>query len=367
MQLHGGNLRQARERYGRDNFIDLSANINPFGPPEGVLEHLGKGLSEIIHYPDPESLALRSRMTELYRIPLERIILGNGAGELLFTMLHVFKPRRVLIPVPSFSEYRRAAEAVGAEITYIVLGSQGWEGIPALESRAEAEEFGQDFRKALSGQDLLFLCSPHNPTGTTLSPRQFEVLLDAALESHCRVVYDESFVDFLPDAKRWSARKYLDRYPNLTVLYSLTKFYSLPGLRLGAAFGQAEDIVHFTRVRDPWSVNVMAQQAGLAVLHDPLYAQRVRGKLAESRAYLFSQFEQRQFGLGRLLQTEVNFALLRLNQGDSGALTQSLGERGILVRDCSDFQGLEGAFIRLAIKDIPDMERLLAALQAIDH
>lgn len=364
--MHGGNLRWAMERYRRNDLIDLSANINPFGPPDGVLERLTEKLAHIVHYPDPDSLALRTRMSELYDIPLESIILGNGVGELLFTILQALRPRRVFIPVPAFSEYRRAAEATGAAVTSLSLGAQGWASLPLVESRRESEEFAEDWLKVLSGQDLMFLCSPHNPTGTTLSRKQFEAFLAVAEKCNCRVIFDESFQDFLADERRWSAREYLSRYPNLTVLYSLTKFYSLPGLRLGAAFGQADDLVRFTQVRDPWSVNVLAQEAGLAAFQNPHYAQEVRSKVAESREYFFSEFEQSRFGKWKLWPTTVNFALLELKQGKSGDLTESLGKRGLLVRDCANFQGLKGEYIRVAIKKVPDMAKLLAALRDIE-
>ncbi|CAA7601914.1 Aminotransferase class I and II [Acididesulfobacillus acetoxydans] len=364
--MHGGNIYQAKERYGRTRFIDLSANINPFGPPDGVLERLAGKLGSIVHYPDPESVSLRARMSELYDLPFENIILGNGAGELLFTILQALKPRRVLIPLPAFSEYRRAAEAVGAAVTPFFLGAKGWARLPLPESARETERFAGEWRGLLSGQDILFLCSPHNPTGTLLKRKQFEILLEVAHTCGCRVIFDESFVDFLPDEKRWSAREYLAGYSNLTIVYSLTKFYSLPGLRLGAAFGRASDLKRFLQARDPWSVNVLAQEAGLAALENKTYAEDVREKLTQSRNFLYSGFERQRFRSWRLRPTWVNFALLELLTGKADRLTESLGKRGILVRDCSNFPGLEGEFVRIAVKTESDMAQLLSALREIE-
>ncbi|KLU59016.1 histidinol-phosphate aminotransferase [Peptococcaceae bacterium CEB3] len=158
-----------------------------------------------------------------------------------------------------------------------------------------------------------------------MNRKQFEILLEVAHTCDCRVIFDESFIDFLLDEKRWSAREYLASYSNLTVVYSLTKFYSLPGLRLGAAFGPARDLERFQEARDPWSVNVLAQEAGLAALENRTYAEDVRKKLTECRHFFYSEFEGQEFGNWRLRPTCVNFALLELRTGKSDRSTESWG------------------------------------------
>ncbi|MHB1652034.1 MAG: pyridoxal phosphate-dependent aminotransferase [Desulfitobacteriaceae bacterium] len=364
--MHGGNLRWAKERFGREEFVDLSANINPFGPPSGVLARLQQILPQIVHYPDPESKVLRIRLSQVYSIPLDYIIVGNGAGELIFTILQAFKPKRVVIPLPAFSEYERAAKAVEAEIAYLVLGADGWDSLLPLNSISDFETFRETWLKILRGTDLLFLCSPHNPTGTVLRREHFANILDIARKVQCRVLFDESFNDFLPDALRWTAREFLEDYPNLTVLYSLTKFFSLPGLRLGAGFAHPEDISRLMAFRDPWSVNTMAQEAGLAALEEPSYPAEVRVKLTESRFFFYQEFSRKGFTKWKLCPTVVNFALLHLLEGTSGGLVADLGKRGILVRDCASFTGLKGEFIRFAIKDIASMQGLLDAMEDIE-
>jgi len=365
--MHGGNLRRAQEVYGLDSFIDLSANINPFGPPSGVWASLQQGMAEIVHYPDPESLALRTMLASHLGLPVETIMVGNGAGELIFTLVQALKPKKVAIPVPSFSEYERAARAVGSEVSYIPLGPEGWAKFKRSDGESEnardQDALDQMWRELLAGCDLLFLCSPHNPTGSVLEKETFERILRITKELGCRILFDESFLDFLPDESRESTRTYLEDNEHLIVLYSLTKFYSLPGLRLGTVFAHKSMLALFEQYRDPWSVNVLAQHAGSAALKDVEYAEEVREKLRESRSYFYREFAVCKFLNLRLWPTSVNFALIEILNHTSGELIQHLGRHGILVRDCASFTGLPGDFIRVAIKDVPVMQRLIAGLK----
>lgn len=355
--MHGGNLRRAQEIYGLDSFIDLSANINPFGPPSGVWAALQEGMKDIVNYPDPECQALKKTLSRYLGLPAEMIMVGNGAGELIFTIVQALKPKKVAIPIPTFSEYERAAHSVGAEVSYIPLGAEGW----AKYNRID--EVDQMWREYLEGCDLLFLCSPHNPTGSVLEKRTFEQILTITKESGCRILFDESFLDFLPDESRKSTRAYLGANEHLIVLYSLTKFYSLPGLRLGTVFAHQPLLTLCEQFRDPWSVNVLAQRAGITALQDLRYPDEVREKLRESRSYFYREFELCGFSDLRLWPTSVNFALIELLNHSSGELIQHLGRLGILVRNCASFSGLSGEFIRVAIKDILVMERLIEGLK----
>lgn len=350
--MHGGNLLEAMERYGKKSFIDLSANINPFGPPEGVWEAMTKALPKIVHYPDPEYRRLRKGLAQNFDFPVDWILLGNGAGELLFSILQALRPKSVLIPVPSFSEYERAARACGAEITTLPLGVDGWKN----------EKNVYFWKEKLRESDLLFLNSPHNPTGSSLERNQFEILLALAQEMGTWVILDESFVDFLEDEHRWSGREYLREYPNLVVLYSMTKFYALPGLRLGAVFAAPKVLGQVKEHRDPWAVNILAEEAGIVAIEDQEYPNRVRRLARESKKYFFHSFEQAKLTNFMLVPSSVNFALIKILNGRSKNIVEELGNQGVLVRDCGSFEGLEGEFIRVAIKDIPSMQALVDGL-----
>lgn len=371
--MHGGNLRKAQEIYGLalESYIDLSANINPFGPPPGVWDSLQQGMKDIVNYPDPESQALRETLAHHLNLPTEMIMAGNGAGELIFTVVQALKPKKVAIPVPTFSEYERASRSIGAEVSYIPLGPEGWVKFNRVNEEKkylntgvkDEDEMDLIWRKSLTGCDLLFLCSPHNPTGSVLDKKTFEQILRITKELGCRILFDESFLDFLSDESRKSTRTYLEDNSHLIVLYSLTKFYSLPGLRLGCVFAHQPLLSLFQQYRDPWSVNVLAQKAGITALLDLRYPDEVREKLRESRSYFYREFELSCFSDLRLWPTTVNFSLIEILSHTSGELIEFLGLLGILVRDCSSFKALPGNFIRVAIKDIPVMERLIKGLK----
>lgn len=190
-----------------------------------------------------------------------------------------------------------------------------------------------------------------------------ERILRLSKELGCRILFDESFLDFLPEESRQSTRTYLETNEHLIVLYSLTKFYSLPGLRLGTVFAHQSLLARFDQYRDPWSVNVLAQQAGIAALEDARFPEDVREKLRESRAFFYQEFRLSGFSNLRLWPTTVNFALIELLKHTSGELIQHLGGEGILVRDCANFTGLPGNFIRVAIKEVFVMQRLIEGLK----
>ncbi len=353
--MHGGNLRRAQELYSLATFIDLSANINPFGPPPEVWASIQQGLVDIVNYPDPESCALRQSLSNHLQIPTDSIMVGNGAGDLIFTIVQALKPKKVAIPLPTFSEYERAARSVGAEVSYIPLGPEGWTKYMQWDEAL--------WREFLQGCDLLFLCSPHNPTGSYLAKDLFARILRLTKELGCRILFDESFLDFLPDELRQSARTDLETNEHLIVLYSLTKFYSLPGLRLGTVFAHKSLLDTFEQYRDPWSVNVLAQHAGIAALNNLKFATDVRIKLSESKSFFYQEFRLYAFKHLRLWPTTVNFALIEILNHTSKELIQHLGRLGILVRDCANFTGLQGQFIRVAIKDIFVMQRLIDGLK----
>lgn len=377
--MHGGNLLEAMERYRRNSFIDLSANINPFGPPEGVWEAISRALPKIVHYPDPEYRRLRKGLAQNLNLSEDRILLGNGAGELLFTILQALRPKKVLLPVPAFSEYERAARACGAEITTIPLGLDGWDnpafklehelevGLASIEASSTIQKDKNlcFWKEKLQESNLLFLNSPHNPTGSFLGRDQFERILSIAQESGTWVVLDESFIDFLRDEHRWSGREYLRDYPNLIVLYSMTKFYALPGLRLGAIFAEPNILKQVKEHRDPWAVNILAEEAGIVAIDDQEYPGRVRRLLRESKEHFVLAFEQAKFTQFQLVPGSVNFALIKILNGRSEDIVEALAKRGILVRDCGNFQGLKGEFIRVAIKDIPSMQALIKEMLAV--
>lgn len=353
---HGGNLYAAARQTGGspDDYLDFSANINPLGIPGSVRQAILSAVDSIIHYPDAEATALKQAISRQYGVTADRITAGNGAVELLYLLCHALRPRRVLIPAPAFSEYERAARAAGAAIEYHFLRPGDGFAVP-LEPLIDK----------LAAVDMLFLGNPNNPTAVLCRRQQLERLLTAARERQVTVVVDESFLDFLPDDSAYSCRPLLASYPHLFILHSLTKFYALPGLRLGFALTDPALTARLCAGKDPWNVNCLAQAAGVAALTDQDYRSRSRRLLTGAKAALYQRLSAIP-GL-KAYPPAVNFILLDIAATGLTAakLCQALLKQRILVRDCSNYPGLSPYYIRVAVKRPEENQLLLQALQTV--
>ena len=341
----------AATRWGLDptSILDFSANINPLGPPRSVRRAARQALCGIAQYPEPFSRRLRTALAHRHRVPEDAVLVGNGAAEVIHLLARLAAGRRVAVPVPGFAEYGRAARGVGAAVVPTPVTGI-FATIPALP------DLPADQGPALQGGDLRFLCNPHNPTGLLLPPEDVLKVVDGM---SALVVVDEAFIDLTDAGERGSVIAHVPDRRNLVVVRSLTKFFAMPGLRIGYAVAPPELVARLDAARDPWSVSVLAQAAALAALADQAYANRTRAWVRRERAFLARELA----GLpGYTVEPpSANFILAR---GPEPAwLTQSrLGPQGILVRDCRSFDGLTEHHVRLAVRSRADNRRLLAAL-----
>lgn len=356
LHKHGGNVYEAL-RQSKGNLVDLldySANINPLGLSSSVMAAIQGALNSIIHYPDTEACDLKSAISAHYEVDSKLITAGNGAIELLYVLCHTLKPRRVLVPAPTFNEYERAARAAGAEVEYLYLSAENGFAID-IELLATK----------LADVDIVFLGNPNNPTGTLLTRDQIERLLITASKYSTYIVVDESFIDFLPNDGLYTSRPLLDTFPNLVIIHSLTKFYAIPGLRLGFALSNQQLTDKLHAGKDPWNVNCLAQAAGVAALGDHIYQQETIDFITMAKDNLYSDL----LGLPGLKPylPSVNFLLLDISGTGFKAvqLKAAMFEQSILVRDCSNYPGLTDTYIRLAIKAPAQNQRLLTALKQI--
>lgn len=353
---HGGNLYAAMRENGGTlaEILDFSANINPLGISEKVRETLHESLESIIHYPDAKAYALKQAISEQYCIATELITIGNGAVELMYVLCHMIKPKRVLVTAPTFSEYECAARASGATIEYFNLN--------------ENTDFVIDVQaiiKRLFGINVIFICNPNNPTGKLLENKQIEPLLLAAKKQNTYVVVDESFLDFLPDDSIYTCRSLLAQYDNLIIVHSLTKFYAIPGLRLGFGFASPTFTNLLHEGKDPWNVNTLAQNAGVAALGDHTYQEKSKDFIAKTKIELYNDLLSID-GLKPFLPS-VNFILINIKgtKMTAAELGQAMVAHNILIRDCSNYPGLSSKYIRIAVKRPEQNIRLVNALQKI--
>lgn len=341
---HGGDI------YTYRDMLDFSVNVNPFGPSEAVLEAAKRGIDKCCAYPDSRCRALRAALEKKLEIPQEFILPGNGAAELFFSLVTAEKPKKALIPVPAFSEYERALRTVGCQIRYYQTEEK--------ENFRLTERFLEELTEDL---DMVFLCSPSNPAGQVIPEELLRRIIRRCGEMKIRLVLDECFIEFADREKAFYAERVTEDCPQLFVVRAFTKMHAIPGLRLGYGITSDTELMErLCRARQPWSVSIPAQEAGIAALSEAedRRAEKTRALIRTEREWL----EQELKGLGfRVIPSEANFILM-YSETD---LAEGLKEKGILIRDCGNYRGLGKGWYRTAIR-LHEENRLLAeALQEI--
>jgi threonine-phosphate decarboxylase len=334
------------------HLIDFSASINPLGPSPAVLRALAAERRRLIHYPDPDCVELREALAAHYGLAPDQFLLGNGSTELIHLLPKGLGITRALIVGPTFSEYARAVEAVGGRVMQI----------RAMRSESYRPPVEQAIAVLRTHRvDALFLCNPNSPTGQGLDVSQVSELLRVISRCDAWVILDETFIEYCEE------RSVLDAVtdePRLLILRSFTKFYGLPGIRLGYLVGRGPAIRRIKKRQPPWSVNVLAQAAGLAALRDRRHARK-------SVAFMELERPRLARSLGRIPGVKVypsvaNFLLVELPPGHSATeLTGALRQKGLLVRDCSTISGLTNRALRIAVKTRAQNRRLAMTLRRL--
>ncbi|QKQ72248.1 threonine-phosphate decarboxylase CobD [Nostoc sp. TCL240-02] len=362
---HGGNLAWAAALAGcpPDAILDFSASISPLGPPNSAIAAILSQLGNLKHYPDPNYSELRLALSHFHQLPPEWILPGNGSAELL-TLIgrELAQLAATTLITPAFGDYYRTLAAYNANVLECPLSlvSHCGLGVSPSEARVVTGHWSLFIDKGQRTNDKgLLLNNPHNPTGKLFS--RDSIL--AYLEQFALVVVDEAFMDFVPPNEEQSLIPVVQEYANLVILRSLTKFYSLPGLRLGYAIAHPDCLAKWQLWRDPWPVNTLAAAAAIAALQDTEFQQQTWAWLPPARNQLFQ-------GLAEIpgLQPQVsaaNFLLVESQESTSELQHQLLKYHQILIRDCLSFKELGDRFFRVAIREEFDNQRLLTALNSV--
>lgn len=349
---HGGNVYSAGVR----NFevVDFSANINPLGLSDSIKKSIIDNMESLVHYPDPAGTLLKQAISVHYGIDADRVILGNGAVELMYIYFHCRSPKNVLIPVPSFSEYERAAMAAKCHIERLYMDK---------EQSFTLNRSG--LMEHLSKVDAVVLGNPNNPTGELIDRDELEAIISEAAKYNTDVLVDESFLDFLSSDKDYAVMELVERYSNLFVLRSMTKFFAIPGLRLGFGVANNELMDKMEPGRDPWNVNLLAQMAGVAALKDKTYQMDSRQIISGCIEYLYRALSSIE-GL-KVYRPSVNFILASVeNTGmTSSEFVKAMGDRGILVRDCCNYPGMDNYHVRFAVRLMEENEKLIETIKRV--
>ena len=384
---HGGNIYKvaAAHNIAPQDITDFSANINPLGMSPKGQAALTAHLNEIIHYPDPEYTEFRRTVSQVMDVPDENILVGNGAAELLYALMTLPGIEEVLVPAPGFSEYALAAQAQGLSVlaySMIPMAADGEvESVneshhlfgsttphqPITHFAVPYEDLKAHLKRCAEEQVRTIIClgNPNNPDGSLQTLTEVFEMAALAQASNSLLLIDESFIEFTNESH--SLRPYLAEYPAIVILHSLTKFYAIPGLRLGLLLGDT-NILKSIAVHVPtWSVNHLAQQYGIEALQDEVYRQKTRAVVAREKEWLYGAINA--FDFITALPPTVNFMLLHWQpQHPSLAdFMEFLENKQLLIRSCEAYDGLGQGWFRIAVKDRNRNELLISYVKEFAH
>ena len=338
--IHGGDIYR--------NYVktDFSVNVNPLGIPEAVKMALYEAVKNCNKYPDILAEKLKEAVGGMLTVPKENLLFGNGASELFMAIIHGIKPKKIVIPVPSFYGYEYAAKAAEGEILY-------------YETKEENDFCLQENFLSVLTEDvnLLFLANPNNPTGNLMSKEELCNVL-----YHCRnkgifVVLDECFMDFCD--KSYSMLQEIDKFPNLILVRAFTKIFAIPGVRLGYLLCSNRLIYEkISRQLPEWNVSGFAQTAGCECAMQEEFIEKTVTYIEKERKFLENGLMQAGY---KVFPGKANFLLIYCGQ----PLYDKLLEKGILIRDCETFRGLSKGFYRIAVKSRKENENLLREIGEI--
>lgn len=381
MDFHGGNIYKVFREKNLKGIVDYSSNINPYGIPESLKSRIIENLEILERYPDPDYVELREKLAHLNKVDMSDIVLGNGATEIIFLFMKVINPKKILIVSPTFGEYERAVKAVGTSRNSIDLScSDDNKNIENKEIEIEYFELKEsdDFNLNIGNlknelekkYDLLIICNPNNPTGKFLKLAQTEEILKECNKYDTKLFIDEAFIEFLADGMKKSIINTEENKKNLFVTRAFTKFFAIPGLRLGyGMYFDKELEKKISEKKEPWSVNNIAEIAGLTVLDDTEYIEKTLKWITKEKIYMYEKLNEIS-GI-KVYETEVNFITGKIDEKlfleglNVKILREKMLEQGILIRDASNFKFLDERFFRLAIKDRESNDRVIEAMKEI--
>ena len=348
---HGANVDNMAKKFGKNenDIIDFSSNVNPH-----IISDLGKyvleGLEKSRSYPDINYTNLRNNISDYIKVDSELIIPGNGATEIIYLLMKSIK-RRLAILNPTFSEYGRGAKLNNLEIIDFHLKEENNFSIDLDEIQKNMDKF-----------DSLFVCNPNNPNGKV---KDLNELLDLMIENDKLLIVDETFMEFVGEEEKYSLINKIEQTPNLFILKAVTKFFGMPGLRLGYGVTSNKQIIkNIYEYKEPWTINSFAENLSNYLFKDKEYINGSKDYYINERKFMLE--ELRKISRLKVYDTDTNFVLIKLDDDEANSLKLELFEKyNILIRDASNFIGLDKSYIRVAIKSINANKVLIESLRKI--
>ena len=348
---HGANVEQIANIYNKNpkDIIDFSSNINP-KIIKGLETYILEGLQESRSYPDINYTNLRNNISKYIDIKPEFIIPGNGATEIIYLLMKSID-KRIAIMNPTFSEYERGARLNNLEVINFSLDESNEFEINLNKIKENIDKF-----------DSLFVCNPNNPNGKV---KNLEKLLEIIVDNNKLLIVDETFMEFVEQEEKYSLVKYIESYPNLFILKAVTKFFGLPGLRLGYGLTSNKEIIKkIYNYKEPWTINSFADTLSNYIFKDKKYIKDSKKYYIDERKFMISKL--RSINSIQVYDTDTNFILIRLNNKDAKEIkVELLKTYNILIRDASNFIGLDNRYIRVAIKSRKENETLIRGMKKL--
>ncbi|MDH3191158.1 MAG: aminotransferase class I/II-fold pyridoxal phosphate-dependent enzyme [Nitrosopumilus sp.] len=342
--VHGGLLSKDTPISG---ILDFSSNITPIGMPNQVKNTIKRQIGKIENYPDIHSSKLLLALEKYTKQSSSNLIVGNGAIEIIYNFCNTFlsKNTPVLIPVPTFGEYEAASKLNTSKISFF--------------KTMDLTKNLNTFISKIPKNGCIFICNPNNPTGKLIRKKNLLHIIRKAKKHNSIVFVDECFIELVPQSNE-SIISSVKKFDNILVLRSLTKSFGLAGIRIGYAISSKYIISILKKIKIPWSVNLMAEYAGISALNNPSHI--LKSKSIIKKEYNFLKNKISMIDGLECINSSTNFILIKTNQ-DSTKLQKKLLEKKILVRDCKNFYGLNNHFIRIAVKSHKDNLKLVKALE----
>ena len=338
---HGGDI------YGGEVELDFSANTNPFGTPQGILDAVRSALPEMHRFPDPYCRKLTQAISDFEEVSREYILCGNGAADLIYAYCEAVRPKLAVELAPTFSEYALGLERVGSRVERYYL-------------RQENEfELGEGFLPYLTETkpDAVFLCNPNNPTGKIIDAKLMKQILALCKQNGACLFVDECFLDLSDSGE--SLKQYLVKYRNLFILKAFTKSYGMAGIRLGYCMSSNSELLEkLSQSTQPWNVSSIAQAAGVAALQEKAFLQKTKDLIVVERQWLKRELEELGF---RVCPSSVNYLLFQA----PAFLYTKLKAKRIAIRNCDNYFGLGPGWYRIAVRLHEENETLIQAIKEV--
>lgn len=353
--FHGSDLEKIEQIYGiqRADIRPFASNVNPLGMSPSLKQALREHIDILTDYPDREYQKLRDAVGAYTGADPSHILPGNGGTELIVTFIKTIQPKKTIVVEPTYSEYKRDLKAIKSDVIDFVL--------------QEENQFQLDVKKLCSqideSVDMVILCNPNNPTSTCISISQVQELVEKCKETSTFVLVDETYVEFVSDVSVISAIPLVKKYNNLIVLRGVSKFFALPGLRLGYACTSNEKMLRYIRKHEnPWGVNALAAYAGTVMFEDTNYINATRSIVAQEKSLVCSMLKSRKTIM--VFPPSANFVLIKILRDDLTAaqVFEHCIRQNLMIRDCSNFVGLGSSFFRFCFLKPEDDDHLVNAL-----